>query len=68
MGWTGAEFSVEYPSVSLEIRGLTKRDARNLAETIATSYLTDFPEEKLFVHIYDWDSLEELRLDMYELK
>lgn len=57
------------PCVMIEVRGFMPRDARNLAQIIANKFFTDLPkEDRVFINVYDADSLEEIFSEMYDRK
>jgi len=57
---------VDRPIVTVEIQDATKREARELADTIAGDYLENFPNTYyIAVFVDDWDSLERIYLKTY---
>ncbi len=67
VNWLGKEFQPDLPWVEIYIEGYTKRLARDMAHTIANSYLSQFSNEKIWVTVYDYHSLEKLYGDKYWL-
>ncbi len=67
--WDHGGFDQLMPSVKIEMQGATKRQASELADTIASSYLAAFPDAKwIRVSVYDWDSLEQTYWELYKRK
>ncbi len=67
--WDHGGFDQFMPSVKIEMQGATKRQASELADTIASSYLAAFPDAKwIRVSVYDWDSLEQTYWELYKRK
>lgn len=67
VNWLGKQFQPDLPWVEIYIEGWTKRLARDLAHTTANSYLSQFSNEKIWVTVYDYHSLEKLYEDKYWL-
>lgn len=58
-----------HTQINVQVRGATKRAARDLGSGIATQYLRHFPkEDSCSVRITDYDSLETLHLDWYSFE